>query len=166
MRLARLRKRNIECFPSTKVFDFLGKNGSKLPNLGNTKPGRVYPRVTEYAIPRRGKGDGSGYELVEMLLSFRDARCTISFFLHFKAGCMRRVQFENVVPSESVAWFAFPSGDFRFWEVQEEDIDRGYLQIASYIEVKERAQLASRMEGKSSRVCCRLHLARLERMNR
>jgi hypothetical protein len=38
-----------------------------------------------------------------------------------------------------------PSGDFRFWEGQEEEIERGYLQIASYMREKERAQPASRM---------------------
>jgi hypothetical protein len=36
-------------------------------------------------------------------------------------------------------------GDFRFWEGQEEEIKRRYLQIASYIREKERAQSASRM---------------------
>jgi hypothetical protein len=36
-------------------------------------------------------------------------------------------------------------GDFRFWEGQEEEIERRYLQIASYIREKERAQPASRM---------------------
>jgi hypothetical protein len=42
--------------------------------------------------------------------------------------------------SESTA-----TSDFRFWEGQEEEIYRGYLQIASYIGEKERAQPASRM---------------------
>src|SRR5205085_7420528 len=37
------------------------------------------------------------------------------------------------------------AGFFQFWEGQEEHIYRRYLQIASYIREKERAQPASRM---------------------
>ena len=42
------------------------------------------------------------------------------------------------------------SCDFRFCEGQEEEIHRDYLQIASYIQEKESAQLASRMEANRS----------------
>src|SRR6266705_1790260 len=55
-------------------------------------------------------------------------------------------------------------GDFRFWEGQEEEIERRYLQIASYISEKERAQPASRMgEDMHARVWS-LPSARSERM--
>ena len=55
--------------------------------------------------------------------------------------------------------------DFRFWEGQKEEINRGYLQFASYICEKERAHQASRM-GERIRVqgYCRSHLARSERV--
>src|SRR5216684_9109613 len=57
-----------------------------------------------------------------------------------------------------------PSCDFRFWQGQEEEIERRYLQIASHIREKERAQQASRMgEDMRARVLS-LTSARPERM--
>src|SRR5947209_4913603 len=56
------------------------------------------------------------------------------------------------------------SGDFQFWDGQEEEIYRGYLQIASYIREKEREQQASGIgEDMRARVLS-LPSARSERM--
>src|SRR5260221_4684511 len=55
-------------------------------------------------------------------------------------------------------------GDFRFWEGQEEEIERRYLQIARYISEKERAQPASRMGDDMRARVLSLPSARPERM--